>query len=167
MNKSILMILFFTLSLMLTGCNVMEEQKAKGVAEKYYNALIDEDYEEAFKQLYLYDYTEESHPTDGTTLDEVEARKFYLQKIVYLKEQKYKIKDYKIKNIRYEDGHTFFLEISLNVEQNGESFERSETVDVWEGKAWIIEEDDPFAKFRDGKMNFDIERELQEAISGS
>ncbi|MEI2364608.1 hypothetical protein [Niallia circulans] len=162
MKKPILIILVFTLSLILIGCNFMEEQKAKSIAENYYKALINEDYEEAFEQLYLYDYTEDRHPTDGTTLSEEEARKFYLQKVNYLIKQKYKIKDYEIENIRYEDGHTFFLEISLNVEQNGESFERSETVDVWEGKAWIIEEDDPFATFRDGKMNFDIEQELQE-----
>lgn len=162
MKKNILFMLIFTLSLMLIGCNFIEEQRAKSVTKNYYNALIDEDYEEAFEQLYLYDYTEDKHPTDGTTLNEEEAKEFYMQKINYLKEQGYKVKDFEIENIRYEDGHTFFLEIILNVEQNGENFERSETVDVWEGKAWIIEEDEPSATYRDGKMNFDIEIELQE-----
>ncbi|MFJ7976642.1 hypothetical protein ACIQZI_13205 [Peribacillus sp. NPDC096379] len=97
----------------------MEEQKAKSVTKNYYNALKDEGYGEALEQLYLYDYTEDRHPTDGTTLSEEEARKFYLWKIDYLKEQNYKIKGYEIENIRYEDGHTFFLKFHLMLSKMG------------------------------------------------
>jgi len=161
-KKTIPILLVFTLSFMLAGCNFIAEQKAKSVTKNYYNALIDEDYDEAFDQLYLYDYNEDKHAMDGTSLSKEEAKEFYMQKINYLKEQNYKVKDFEIHNIRYEDGHTFFLEIILNVEKNGEGFERSEIVDASSGKAWIIEEDDPFSMYRDGKMNFDIEKEAQE-----
>lgn len=159
---TILIFLAFALSFMLAGCNFISEQKEKSITKDYYNALIEEDYEEAFEKLYLYDYNENKHATEGTLLNKKEAKEFYMQKINYLKEQKYKVKDFEIQNIRYEDGHTFFLEIILNVEKNGEGFEYSETVDVWEGKAWILEEDDPFAVYRDGTMNFDIKKEIQE-----
>ncbi len=162
MKKTILIILIFTLSLILLGCNLIEEQKAKSITKNYYTALIDEDYEKAFKQLYLYDYRDDKHPTDGTILSEEEAKDFYMQKIKYLKGKGYKLNGFEIENIRYEDGHTFFLEIILDVEQKGERFERSETVDIWEGKVWIIEEDDLFVKYRDGKMNFDLEQAIQE-----
>lgn len=56
MKKPIQIMLLFTLSLMLTGCNFIEVQKAKGFIKDYYQALIDVDYEEAFVQLHLYDY---------------------------------------------------------------------------------------------------------------
>ncbi|MED0707824.1 hypothetical protein P4S87_15790, partial [Aneurinibacillus aneurinilyticus] len=83
------------------------------------------------------------------------------KKINYLKKQSYKLKSFEIRKIRYENGHTFFLEIKLDVEQNGQSFEWSETVDTSKGKVWVIEKEDPYAKYRDGKMNFEIE-ELKE-----
>ncbi|WP_216831493.1 hypothetical protein [Alkalihalobacterium elongatum] len=158
MKKTIVILLISIYSLVLIGCNFNEEDKAKSITKKYYNALMDENYDKAFEQLYLYDYTKEKHPTDGTTLTKKEAKAFYMQKIKYLVEQDYKVKDFEIENIRYEDGHTFFLEISFNVEQDGESIERAETVDVWKGRVWIVETDDPYTTYRDGKMNFAIER---------
>src|SRR4051795_9284210 len=78
-----------TLSLMLAGCNFIAEQKAKSVTKNYYNAIIDEDYEEAFEQLYLYDYNEGKHATEGTALNKEEAKEFYMLKTNYLKEQNY------------------------------------------------------------------------------
>ncbi|WP_078554305.1 hypothetical protein [Bacillus alkalicellulosilyticus] len=162
--KKITLIIIYALSFLLIGCNFIEENRAKSATRDYYNALIKEDYVAAFEQLYLYDYTEDSHPTDGTALSKEKAKAFYLQKIDYLKERDYKIRDFVIEKIRYEDGHTFFLEISLIVEQDGERFERSEIVDFWDGKVWIIEKDDPFAKYRDGRMNFEILKEGEESM---
>ncbi|WP_158735778.1 hypothetical protein [Alteribacillus sp. YIM 98480] len=159
--KRMLLMLVLMSTIPLIGCNFIEENKAKNVAKTYYHALMDEDYEKAFEQLYLYDHTEENHPADGTTLSEEEAEKFYMKKVDYIKEQDYKVKGFDIENIRYEDGHTFFLEMILQVEQDGENFERSETVDIWEGQAWIIEEDDPFSSYRDGNMSVEIEKVLE------
>jgi len=123
-KKIIPILLLCTLIIALIGCNFTEEQKAKKLTRNYYSALIDEDYEEAFEQLYLYDYGDDKHPTDGTVLNKEEAKEFYMQKINYLKKQNYKIKDFVIENIRYEDGHTFFLEMILSVENGGENFNR-------------------------------------------
>ncbi|MEG0385921.1 MAG: hypothetical protein RR642_14325 [Solibacillus sp.] len=157
-----LLLLIITLSLLFIVSNPPKELKAKSVTKKYYNALIKEDYEETFELVYLYDYTEDQHPMDGTVLNMEEAKVFYMQKIAYLKEQNYTVKVFEIQNSRYEDGHTFFLEILLTVELDGERFEWAETIDVQDGKVWVIAENDPFAKYRDGKLNFDIEKELQE-----
>ncbi|UCZ55090.1 hypothetical protein LGQ02_10345 [Bacillus shivajii] len=160
MKKIILIMAFFTLVLILIGCNFIEEYKAKSAARDYYYALIQEDYDQAFEQLYLYDYIEEKHPTEGTSLSDEKAKAFFMEKVEYLNERNYKVLDYEIENIRYEDGHSFVLEILLNVEQDGERVERSEIVDLWQGKVWVIEVDDPFSKYRDGRMNFDIKKEL-------
>ncbi|WP_156291879.1 outer membrane protein assembly factor BamD [Oceanobacillus salinisoli] len=168
MKKPILIMLTFTLSIMLTGCSFIEkqikEQKAEGMIKDYYQAIIDEDYEEAFEQLHLYDYdtkTEESKLSAGTTLSNEEAKEFYLKKIEVLEEQNYKINDFEIGEVEYADGHTFWHQIKLQVELNGQEFEWTEVADIYDGKLLIGERDDPYAKNRDGKMNFDIEKEVE------
>ncbi|MGJ9458495.1 hypothetical protein [Oceanobacillus sp. CF4.6] len=160
MRKVIIVMLISLVSLSLIGCSG-PKQKLKNVTNAYYNALVNGNYEKAFETLYLYDFVEDKHPTDGTTLSKKETKEFYMKKVNVLKEKKYKVTDFEIKKFRQEDGHTFFAEITLNVEVNGDSFEWSETVDEWEGKAWVINGNDPFSKYRDGKMNFDIEKELK------
>lgn len=158
MNK-FLMILIVALGVMITGCNTIEEKNAKGIIIAYYQAIIDEDYEKAFDQLKPYDYnvkTGEGHYTEGTTLSYKKAKEFYLEKINVLKEQNYKLKDFEIIDVEYEDGHSFWHHIKLEVEQNGHTFEWNEVADTYEGKLIIGEQDDPFAKYRDGKINFEI-----------
>ena len=161
MKKPTLIMLIFTFSLMLTGCNFIEEKKAEGIIKNYYQAIIDGDYEKAFEQLHLYDYdskTEDSKLAEGTTLSDEEAKAFYLKKIDVLKEQNYKLKDFEIVDVEYEDGHSFWHHIKLEVEQNGQKFEWNEVADIYEGKLLIGEKDDPYAKYRDGKMDFEIEK---------
>ncbi|MBH0331998.1 hypothetical protein ABH14_19950 [Brevibacillus brevis] len=132
------------------------EREMKMITTNYYQALIDEDYATAFEMLYLYD-ANGRHPVDGTTLSNQEAKEFYMKKVAFLQAQQYKMKDFEITKIRYEDGHTAFLEMKFEVEQGGQRFEYAETVHVWEGKVWIMgEEKDPFTKYRDGRMNFDF-----------
>lgn len=132
------------------------EREMKMITTNYYQALIDEDYATAFEMLYLYD-ANGRHPVDGTTLSNQEAKEFYMKKVAFLQAQQYKMKDFEITKIRYEDGHTAFLEMKFEVEQGGQRFVYAETVHVWEGKVWIMgEEKDLFTKYRDGRMNFDI-----------
>lgn len=160
MKKPFLIMLIFTFSLMLTGCNFIEEKKAENTIKIYYQAIIDEDFEKAFEQLYLYDYeskSEDSKLVEGTTLSDEEAKAFYLKKVDILNEQNYKLIDFEIVDVEYEDGHSFWHHIKLEVEQNGQKFEWNEVADIYEGKLLIGEKDDPFAKYRDGKMNFEIE----------
>lgn len=117
---------------------------------------MDEDYEKAFEQLYLYDYeskTEDSKLVEGTTLTDEEAKVYYLKKIGVLKEQNYKLKDFEIAGVEYEDGHSFWHHIKLEVEQNGQKFEWNEVADIYKGKLLIGEKDDWFAQYRNGKMN--------------
>lgn len=161
MKNPTLIMLIFTFSLMLTGCNFIEEKKAEGIIKNYYQAVIDGDYEKAFEQLHLYDYdskTENSKLAEGTTLSNEESKAFYLKKIDVLKEQNYKLKDFEIVDVEYEDGHSFWHHIKLEVEQNGQKFEWNEVAEIYEGKLLIGEKDDPYAKYRDGKMDFEIEK---------
>lgn len=165
MKKPILIMLFLILSLLLTGCNYIEEQKAQGIVKNYYQALINEDYEKAFEQLHLYNYdtkTDDSKLSEGTTLSDEEAKEFYLKKIEVLKEQNYKLKDFEIGEAEYEDGHSFWHHITIQVEQNGQEFERTEIAEIYDGKLLIGGRDDTYVKYRDGKMNFDIEKEVKE-----
>ena len=160
MKKLTLVMLIFTFSLMLTGCNFIEEKKAEVIIKNYYQAVIDGDYENAFEQLHLYDYdskTENSKLAEGTTLSDEEAKAFYLKKIDLLKEQNYKLKGFEIVNVEYEDGHSFWHHIKLEIEQNGQKFKWNEVANSYEGKLLIGEKDDLYAKYRDGKMDFEIE----------
>ena len=45
----------------------------------------------------------------------------------------------------------------LEVEQNGQKFEWNEVAEIYAGKLLIGEKDDPYTKYRDGKMDFEIE----------
>jgi hypothetical protein len=152
MKKTILMMLFFTLSLM--GCKSMEEQHAEDMIKKYYQALIDEDYEKAFEQLHPYD----DHYIDGTAMSKEEARALYLKKMNFLKKQGYKLKGYEITGIEYEDGHSFWHHIKLEVEQSGQVLERVEVAIIFEGKVVLGSSDDPYVKYRDGQMKIEINK---------
>lgn len=81
----------------LIGCNSIEEQKAESLINKYYQAMTDADYENAFDQLYPYD----GFYMDGTTMTQAEAKGFYLNKIDLLKEQKYKLQDFEQIEVAY------------------------------------------------------------------
>lgn len=160
MKKRILIILIFLTSFLLAGCNFIEEQKAKRMIEKYYQAIIDEDYEKAFNQLHLFDYdpeTGDSKLAEGTKLSIEEAKAFYLKKIDFLKEENYQLKSFEIVEVEYEDGHSFWHHIKLEGMRNDVDFEFTEIADMYEGKLLIGEKEDPYAKYRDGKMNFDID----------
>src|SRR5690554_293157 len=138
MKKTIQFILFFTLSMTLIGCNSIEEQKAESLIKKYYQAMIDQDYEKAFEQLYPYD----EFYMDGTTMSQAEAKEFYLKKIDLLKVQKYKLKDFGIVEVEYEDGHSFWYHIKLVTEQDGQDSEQFEVAYVFEGKLMLENSDD-------------------------
>ncbi|WP_077212454.1 hypothetical protein [Bacillus dakarensis] len=169
MKKPIIIMLIITLGFMLTGCNFIEkqikEQKAEGFIKEYYQAIIDEDYEKAFEQLDLHDYDSKNEDVkliEGTTLSDEEAKKFYLKKIEVLKEKNYKLKGFEIVEVEYEDGHSFWHHIKLEVEQNGDIYERNETASLYAyGGKLLISGDDPYIKYRDGKMNFDIKKEIE------
>ncbi|MFJ7973788.1 hypothetical protein [Psychrobacillus sp. NPDC096389] len=159
-RKPIPIMLVLTLILMLTGCNFIEEKKAEGIINNYYQAIIEGDYKKAFEQLHLFDFdstTEESKLAEGTTLSDEETKAFYLQKINVLKAQNYKLIDFEIVDIEYEDGHSFWHHIKLEVEQNGQKLEWNEVAEIYGGKLLIGEKDDPYAKYRDGKMDFEME----------
>lgn len=141
----------------------MAEQKEKRLITKYYQALIDEEYEKAFELLYLYDYdpeTEDSKLIEGTAMSGEEAKKFYLKKIELLKEKNYKMKDFQIGEVEYEDGHAFWHHLKVIVEMNGETFEWTEVAHTYKDKLLIGGRDDPYIYYRDGNMNFDIEEEF-------
>lgn len=157
--KKLLVLLIFTFCFLLTGCNFIEEQKAERIIKDYYQAIIDEDYEKAFDQLQLYDYdfkTGAGHYTEGTTYSRKEAKSYYLEKIKVLIEQNYKLKDFEIREVEYEDGHSFWHHMKLTVEQDGKTFEWNEVADIYEGKLVVGEKDDPYAMYRDGRLNLEV-----------
>ncbi|MEQ6391075.1 hypothetical protein RZN22_17460 [Bacillaceae bacterium S4-13-58] len=164
MKNPFLLMLIATLTITLSGCNFiekqMEEQKSEKIIEAYYQSIIDENYEKAFQQLYLYDYDPEKtnqNKSNGTNLSKEEAKEFYLKKIEFLKNQNYKLTDFEIEEVEYADGHTFWHHIKLEVEQNGKKIEWSEVADIYEEKLLVSSKGDPYVKYRDGKMNFEIE----------
>ncbi|WP_163539876.1 hypothetical protein [Gracilibacillus sp. YIM 98692] len=164
MREISMTIFMIALIFLLTGCNFIgkqiQEQKAENMINDYYQAIMEEDYEKAFEQLYLYDYDAETGDHDlrnGTSLSEEEEKAFYFEKIDLLQEKDYQLKDYEIVEVEYEDGHSFWHHIMLEIEQNGEMVEKAEVADVYDDKLLIGVREDEFAKYRDGKMNFEME----------
>ena len=96
--------------------------------------------------------------SDGqTSLSNAEAQTIYLEKIKYLKEQGYKFKGFKITELEYEDGNSFWHHLNIEVEQNGETFNYKETAFFHEGKL-KVSGDDPYIQYRDGKMNVELNK---------
>lgn len=145
--KKILFV-FLIIILVLTGCTNLEEKKAEKSINKYYKALIDQDYDKAFKELYLYD---EDFSEGKTSTSDKEAKKTFQNKIKYLQQENYRVLDYKIDDVEYEDGNSFWHHLTIEVEHNGE-------LNVYKEKAFFhdqklkISGDDPFIQYRDGKV---------------
>ncbi|GKV56530.1 hypothetical protein NCCP2222_24770 [Sporosarcina sp. NCCP-2222] len=147
MRKKILLLV--SVALIMTSCSNILEHQAGNSINKYYKALKDQDYEEAFKHLYLFD----KDPSEGeTSLSSNEAKAVFLNKIKNLENENYRVVDFKIKDIEYEDGHSFWHEIVITIEHNGSAFDYSENAFYHDGKLQISGED-PFIQFRDGKMD--------------
>lgn len=154
----------FILIFILTGCNFIDEKKAEGVIRDYYQAIIDDDYEKAFELLKLYDYdvkTGDGFYKEGTTLSHEEAKAFYLEKVNVLKKYNYKLIDFEIIEVEYEDGHSFWHQVKLTAKQNGEEFEWNEVSIISDGKLVVGERDDSKALYRDGRMNFEIDNLIE------
>ncbi len=135
------------------------EKKAERLIHSYYKAIIEEDYDKAYKKLYIYDrehIDKNNNIKAGTSLTDDEAKAYFEEKIAYLKKQNYRLLDYQITGVEYEDGHSFWHHVKLNVEIDGERQTYEETADVVNGKLMIGERDDRFAKYRDGKMKINI-----------
>ena len=107
-----------------------------------------------FRNYILY---EENFSDGQTSLSNAEAQTIYLEKIKYLKEQSYKFKDFKITELEYEDGNSFWHHLNIEVEQNGETFNYEETAFFHEGKL-KVSGDDPYIQYRDGKMNVELNK---------
>ena len=147
MKKILLVVSVICLTITLIGCNNINERRAENTLEDYYQALIKEDYENAFEQLYIY----EDDSSKQSSLSKEEAKKFYLEKIKFLKEENYKFKGYNITELEYEDGHSFWHHIDIEIEQNGETFNYKEIAYYQDGKL-KIDGEDPYILYRDGKM---------------
>ncbi|SHG23235.1 hypothetical protein [Ornithinibacillus halophilus] len=155
----LLIILIVTIAWLFIRKTFFPELEAVNMINTYYQSIIDEDYDEAFEQLYLFDYNEPDENANikaGTNLRKSEAREFYLKKINYLKDKNYRLKDYEIVEVEYADGHSFWHHIELEVEVNGKLYNWHETASIYEGKLMIGEREDQFAKYRDGKMNISL-----------
>jgi hypothetical protein len=148
--KRLFFILFiFSFCIPLMGCNIIEEQRAENAIEKYYQALVKEDYETAFKELFLY---EGDYPAEQTSLSNTEAQTLYLEKMNYLKDKNYKLNGFEIIEAEYEDGHSFWHHLNIEVQRGGETFYYKEQAFFHEGKLKVSGED-PYIQYRDGKMN--------------
>ncbi|SDL90672.1 hypothetical protein [Sediminibacillus halophilus] len=120
----------------------------------YYRALINEGCEDAFGVLNLYDYQENTNEYLSTgTASMKEGEGLLYKKTAFLKEQKYAFKDYDIIKAEYADSHTFWHHVLVTAEVNGKKKEYHEIAQVWKGKLLVAGRDDPYVRFRDGKMN--------------
>jgi hypothetical protein len=140
--------------------NFFPEKEAERLIHKYYEAIIDEKYDKAYSYLYIYDrehIDKVGSISAGTSLTEEEAEQFYQQKIAYLmKHHDYRVKDYRISEVEYADGHTFWHHMEIEVEISGETQVMKEIVHFQNGGLMISEQGDPFAKYRDGRMKITI-----------
>ena len=162
-NKQVIIVVIILLIVAFSWLGIRKtffpELEAERLINKYYQAIIDEDYEKAYQYLYIYDQEKidsEGSRSAGTSLTETEAKQFYHSKISFLKEQNYRVKDYKIVEVEYEDGHSFWHHLVLEVEIDGEIYHKKELAFLQNERLMIGEQDDLFAPYRDGRMNISI-----------
>jgi len=140
------------------------EKETKRIVENYYDALIDQDYEEVYNLSEIYDLHNAS--SDVTTLSAEEAKTFFMKKVEYLNKVNYKIIDYQITGQEQFDGHTFNYQVKAELEVSGENMKVSEKVrpKVDQNKVSISESEDPIVKYRDGSVGVDIDSLWQKDI---
>lgn len=109
--KNILLITLLGLSIIVVGC---ASNDAKNSVENYYTALVNEKYDEAFNKLLIFD----EHYDKETTLSESEAKERFTEKISYLEEKGYQLNDFKIQDVRTDDGGPPLVESVLTIEVN-------------------------------------------------
>ncbi|ENH96131.1 hypothetical protein J416_12457 [Gracilibacillus halophilus YIM-C55.5] len=159
MRKYICGIVVSIITLLLIGC-YPPENKAKNLTRDYYQALINESYEKAFNSLHLYNPEEFD---DKVTLSDKEAEKFYMKKISVLEENNYHVKDFEITYMQQEDGHTFYPNVKIEVEVNSKTYEYEEKISITSNdKVRVVESNDPFIKYRNGVMGFDIQEDIKD-----
>ena len=132
----------------LAGCQSIEEKKAEKAIHTYYDALLEDDYDTAFKGLFLYD----KGITTPTALTRSETKTVFEQKIAYIESRGYKVTDYHVRGVEYEDGHTFWHHIDVVIDVNGQRKLLKETAFYQNGKLSVSGED-PMIEYRDGKMD--------------
>lgn len=154
MKRLLFALLVLSLSIPLIGCSNIEEQRAKKAMGKYYQSLMEKDYETAFKELYLY---EEGTSNGEVSLTNEEAKTKFLEKTEYLKGENYKFKGFKITDIEYEDGNSFWHHVNVEVELDGENFNYEEQAFFHEGKL-KVSGDDPYIQYRDGNLNLELNK---------
>ena len=110
--KKCLVLVYFAISLFfLSSCNSWEEHKAEKIITTYYTSLIKKEYKKAFAQLTLYDDAKKIF--GETTLSNKEAKKIFLEKMDYVEKQKYELTNFKIIEVEYEDGHSFWHHVEV------------------------------------------------------
>ncbi|XEC95983.1 hypothetical protein AB6A23_05290 [Paenibacillus tarimensis] len=119
-------------------------------------SLLNRDYVKAFGLLYLYDDGKDKNLLEGTVLSESEAKNFFFRKRQHLESIGYKVKDFEIENIGQGDGEPISVDVTIIVEQNGKTTKHFETLDIYNGKIWVIYSEDQFDDYRDGKMNIPL-----------
>lgn len=152
MKKIFVMCVFFILAGVF-GVYLFDkypELKAEKAIERYYKALIKEENEKAFEQLKLYD----THPMGDTKLSNEETLNIFLEKMEFLKKEKYKINKFKIVEVEYQDGHSFWHHIEVDGVINGEPFIIKEVATMVNEKLIIGSSEDPFVDYRNGRMEF-------------
>ena len=148
MKKYIIIIAIILGVLLIREIGLQIETKA---ARNYYEALVNEDYERAFQYLSLYE-----HGVEATT-DE-DAKKFYLKKTKFLKDQGYKVIDYKMKS-RREDGQDIGVDVKITIQiRDNSPITFTEHGAIHNGKLFIFANPkEPYQKYRDGRMNIKIQ----------
>jgi len=135
----------------LAGCNSMKERKAEKTINTYYDALIEDDAATAYDVLYLYDDVD-THDK-GTILSKEESKKLYQDKWGAIRDQGYEITGFKVGEVEYEDGHSFWHHIEVSGEKDGEPFEAKEVAYLKDGKLMVGSSDDDYAEYRNGHMD--------------
>ncbi|WP_430787394.1 hypothetical protein VBD025_16335 [Virgibacillus flavescens] len=121
----------------------------KQSVEKYYTALINENYEEAFNYLLIYD----EHYDGGTTLTRAEAKEKFMEKINYLKQINYQVTDFEIKKVSSDDGGPPLVRSIVTITIDGEVKKINELIQVTDEGLFVdLSEEDKYAQYRDGTM---------------
>ncbi len=137
------------LTVFVIGLAFYQDYSTRKYVNQYYDDMIKEDYEGAYKHLHLW----AGNPDQPLAASPTAAKQAFLKKVSALKKQEYRIVS--VDDIVVtEEGSHLGARVKLTVNIKGQSRRLQEHLNFYETKIVITDSQDPFARYRDGQLTF-------------
>lgn len=149
----VMTILLLSIISLIIGINVMKSRKGEMTVQKYYEALKEENYKNAFQYVFLYD--KDSSDLVSLKYTEQQGKELYIERLNRLKKDKgYKVVEASARREVYRDDwwKEYYYNVELHIEIDGKINKYTETAKLNDNnELWVSSSQDKYSVLRDGR----------------